>query len=262
MSVLAKIAASTRQRVATYKSETPLNALQAQALYQRQPRDFIAAFSNTQQPHIIAEIKRASPSRGPIAPELKPLDVAQAYLENGATALSILTEPEYFQGEPAILSHVRQHFPEALLLMKDFILDPYQLHLARACGADACLLMASLLDQQDLSTLYHEALALGLTPLLEVHDPQEMERAISLKAKLIGINNRNLKSLEVNLQTGATLAKQAPRDSTLICESGIFTAQQIQDMQQHGFHGFLVGTALMQSGQPGAALQALLGNKR
>lgn len=259
MSILEQIAQSTRQRVQQHKAQSPVETLQQSSEYERAPRDFAAAFpKGAKDLRVIAEVKRASPSRGPIAPELEPVEVAQSYLNAGASALSVLTEPEYFQGSPEILKAIRQACPDALLLMKDFILDSYQLHMARACGADACLLMASLLDQSALQRLYSEALELGLTPLVEVHDAEEMQRARALQARLIGINNRNLKTLEIDLKTGVELAQAAPEQSHLICESGIRNHGDLTKMVQHGFDGFLVGTALMQTGQPGEALRELL----
>jgi len=257
-SVLARLAQATRQRVATYQQQEPLPQLQQRALAMPPAQDFAAAFRQPDLLHILAEIKRASPSQGAIAPHLEAVDVARQYLSQGARALSVLTEPQFFGGQPQDLLAVRSQFPQALLLMKDFLLDPYQLYLARACGADACLLMASLLAPAELAELYGLALELGLTPLLEVHDAAEMAQAQALGAQLIGINNRNLKTLHVDLELGVSLLPLAPAQAVLICESGLSQAAELVRMRQLGFDGFLIGSSLMRGGQPGRALQTLL----
>jgi len=258
MSILDKIAAATRQRVQKYQDELSLNMLKGSIQsVGRQPQDF-RSFFDVPGFHVIAEIKLASPSKGPIAPDLLPLDVATDYLSNGATALSVLTEPEFFKGDIVNLQKTRYAHPNAALLMKDFIIDPYQLYLGHAMGADACLLMASLLDEKQLEAMYQEAISIGLTPLVEVHDSAEMQRAKSLGARLIGINNRNLKTLEVDLSCGETLIQEAPSEATVICESGLTSGADLKRMHEAGFSGFLIGSHLMASGQPGQALRTLL----
>lgn len=258
MTVLDKIAAATRQRVGKYQEELSLGMLKSsiQAVG-RKPQDFRAVF-DAPGIHVIAEIKLASPSKGLIAPDLLPLDVARDYLKCGAAALSVLTEPEFFKGDIVNLQRIRYAHPNANILMKDFILDPYQLYLGHAMGADACLLMASLLDEASLEELYLLALELELTPLVEVHDSKEMQRAKKLGAQLIGINNRNLKTLEVDLSSGEALIQEAPAEATLICESGLSSAADVLQMQALGFKGFLIGSHFMATGQPGQALRALL----
>lgn len=260
--ILTQIAATTRQRVSEQKTKRPLSALKAELEHcSHQPLDFAAQFTGSGH-DVIAEVKFASPSQGRIVnpgqPGLDPVTVAQNYQAHGAQALSVLTEPDFFQGDIAYLQAIRDALPKLPLLLKDFILNPYQLYLGRVSGADACLLMASLLEQPELETLYALALELGLTPLVEVHDRDEMERARALDAKLIGINNRNLKNLQVDLATGEALIRQAPSQATLICESGLKTPADLQRMTQAGFHGFLIGTHLMATGQPGQALKELL----
>lgn len=258
MSVLNKIAQVTRDRINAEKALMPLSELQAKvSKSSRQPRDFAAVFS---QPgfQVIAEVKLASPSKGPIAPQLKPLDVAGDYLSQGAAALSVLTEPTFFQGKLDYLAEIRSAHPEALLLMKDFVVDPYQLYQARYTGADACLLIVAMLTPEELQTFYAEALALGLTPLVEVHTEAEMQAAVALGAKLIGVNNRDLKTLTTDLETSRRLAQLAPAGTTLICESGLSTGEDLRRAQSWGFTGFLIGTHLMATGTPGTALASLL----
>lgn len=269
--VLQKIAAATDLRVAACAAQEPLVVLQRRAEATPPPRPFAAAFAlgtSGRALRVIAEIKRASPSQGAIALDMDPLQVAADYLAAGATALSVLTEPDYFGGSPEILCAVRQALPEALLLMKDFLLSPYQVWQARACGADACLLMASLLPPEPLQAMASLALDLGLTPLIEVHSQQELSAILPLLASLpagqilLGINNRNLKTLQVDLRTTAELLTGIPaplrRQLPVICESGLRQHSDLIQMQALGCQGFLVGTALMRTGQPGAALRQLL----
>ena len=200
----------------------------------------------------------ASPSKGLIAPDLNPLDVAGQYLQNGAQALSVLTEPEFFKGDLAYLTQIRQAYPQARLLMKDFILDPYQLYQGRLAGADACLLIVAMLEKDDLLALYQQAIELDLTPLVEVHNAEELQIALEIGADLIGVNNRNLKTLAIDLQTSKELARAIPDGVTLICESGLSMAQDLNAAKAWGYHGFLIGTHLMATGHPGLALDQLL----
>jgi indole-3-glycerol phosphate synthase len=257
MSVLNMIAEATRQRVASEKQALPQAELAALAAASRTPFDFKAVFA---QPgfQVIAEVKLASPSQGAIAPQLKPVEVARDYLAHGAAALSVLTEPEFFQGNLTYLEAIREAEPEARLLMKDFMLDPYQLYQARVAGADAILLIVAMLEASQLQALYNLALELGLTPLVEVHTASEMEAALALGATLIGVNNRDLKTLQTRLETSQELAQLVPAGTTLICESGLGKGQDLQRAQSWGYHGFLIGTHLMASGKPGLALADLL----
>lgn len=257
MSVLAKIAGQTRLRVAREQAQQPLAELKAQISAARTPWDFKAVFA---QPgfQVIAEVKLASPSRGAIAPDLKPVDVAGDYLASGAAALSVLTEPDFFQGDLAYLRAIRTAFPQARLLMKDFMLDPYQFYQARLAGADAILLIVAMLEAAELQALYTLALELQLTPLVEVHTREELDIALALGAELIGVNNRDLKTLTTRLETSQELAQHVPPGVTLICESGLSMGQDLCLAQAWGYRGFLIGSHLMASGQPGAALAALL----
>ena len=244
---------STRLRV----QSLDLAALREQVTHARQPHNFLSIFSQHLCP-IIAEIKFASPSAGVIFEHATALQVAQQYLDNGAAALSILTEPEYFKGDMAYLQEVRSQFPEALLLMKDFFLSEAQLLQARVSGADAILLIVAFLSPATLEFLYHKALELNLTPLIEVHSAQELTTALTLKPKLIGINNRDLRNLKINLSHSDTLIAQVPKGVIAISESGITEPQQLQHLQQLGFQGFLIGSHFMKTGTPGMALRNLL----
>lgn len=260
VSVLERIAQATRERVAHEKQQTSLETLKSQlqsAPGLHQPRDFALAFDRPGY-QVIAEVKLASPSRGEIAPELKPLEVAGDYLAHGAAALSVLTEPQFFKGSLEYLRAIRQAFPEALLLMKDFILDAYQLYQGRLAGADACLLIVAMLEPEQLQELYQQALELGLTPLVEVHNAEEMQVALELKASLIGVNNRDLKTLTTDLQTSQRLASLVPAGTRLICESGLSQGQDLKQAASWGYTGFLIGTHFMATGKPGAALAELL----
>lgn len=258
MSVLDKIAQVTRERINAEKQVTPLADLQKRVIESgRRPYDFAAVFQ-TPGYQVIAEVKLASPSKGPIAPDLRPLDVASDYLKHGAAALSVLTEPTFFQGSLDYLADIRKAHPNARLLMKDFVVDPYQLWQGRATGADACLLIVAMLTPEELYDFYAQALELELTPLVEVHTETELKAALKLGAKLIGVNNRDLKTLSTDLETSRKLAELVPDDVTLICESGLSTGQDLQAAQSWGYKGFLIGTHLMATGTPGQALADLL----
>jgi indole-3-glycerol phosphate synthase len=255
---LAKIAALTKERIAHEKDLTSAEVLRERIAQDSfAPSDFCSALRKGRG--IIAEIKRKSPSRGAIAPELDPVAVAREYLANGASAISVLTEPSHFGGEVADLSRVRSEFPGATLLMKDFVLDSYQLLQARAHQADAVLLIVAFLDSVSLQRLHFEAVELGLTPLIEVHDEDELAEAGRLQARLFGINNRNLSTLQTDLEVSRRLVRGKDANSVFVSESGIESKAAIDELRGLGFEGFLVGTALMQDKTPGASLRKLVG---
>ena len=256
MSVLNQIAESTRKRIAEAKVQTPATMLEAEIT--RTPADFTGAFLMDDL-NVIAEVKLASPSKGDIAPELDPVQVAGDYLANGAAALSVLTEPNYFKGSLEYLRQIREAYPDAKILMKDFLLDEYQLLQARAAGADAVLIIIAMLGKARSKELLDAATEQGLTALVEVHDEAEMQAALEIGAKLVGVNNRDLKTLNTSLETSSRLITMAPNDVTMICESGLEETGQLQHFAGIGYKGFLVGTSLMATGKPGAALAALLG---
>ena len=223
------------------------------------PRGFVAALrrqAELRQPGVIAEIKKASPSKGVIRADFDPMAIAQDYAANGASCLSVLTDEEYFQGKDAYLREVRAAV-DLPIIRKDFTIDPYQIYEARLMDADCILLIASALSNSELASLHGTAKDLGLDVLIEVHDRAELEVALTLDPNLIGINNRNLKTFETSLNTTLELLSDIPRHTTVVTESGISTRQDIELMLERGVYCFLVGEALMRQPSPGAALAAL-----
>lgn len=257
MSVLEKIAASTRMRIERAKAEFPLARLNEMGNNRQRTLDFEAAFGAPGF-HVIAEVKLRSPSAGILCAGADPVQSATDYSRNGAAAISVLTEPEFFGGSVELLPPIREKVGLPLL-MKDFFLDPYQFAQARAFGADAALLIVALLGDR-LAKMLDEAATQGLAALVEVHDEAELERALKLGARLIGVNNRNLNTLEVNLDVSRRLAGLA-KDSKaiLIAESGIDSKANLEELAALGYRGFLIGTSFMRTGHPGRALAELLG---
>jgi indole-3-glycerol phosphate synthase len=261
LNVLGKIGASTEERVKRWKVERPVSALAAEPLYARTPRSLAAAL-NHPVPRFIAEVKFASPSEGFLrtpgsASPAEAARIAAAYADAGAAAISILTEPQYFSGDPSYLSAARVARPDAVLLMKDFLIDPYQLELARACGADAVLLIAALLGPR-LHEMLFAARARGLSTLVEVHDEAEAEAALKFTADVIGVNSRDLRTLKTDLGVARRLAPLATQAAAAVAESGLKTRDDIDGLHALGYKGFLVGTTLMKAEHPGSALSALI----
>ncbi|MBI5202763.1 MAG: indole-3-glycerol-phosphate synthase [Elusimicrobia bacterium] len=271
-SALDKICARTQTRIALQREELPLEVLQKDPMYKRKPRDFRRALL-APGPRVIAEVKFASPSKGTIYPGEASADeavkVAGQYLSAGAAAISVLTEPEFFKGDVQYLRRVREKHPEATLLMKDFFLDAYQMHLARWAGADAILLIVAAVGRR-LPVLLETAQDLGLYALVEVHTEDELIAARRAGAVLIGVNCRDLKTLATDLDVARRLAKTHANALTLkgqpttrpqavlIAESGMSRRGEIDELAAEGYRGFLVGSSLMQTGRPGEALKALL----
>lgn len=257
--VLDRIASSVAIRLSERKALIPEGKLRPIAEASRVPFSFEKLF-RLPGVHVIAEVKFASPSQGAIAysEALVPETVAGEYLKQGAAALSILTEQDYFYGKLEYLRRIREAFPNAHLLMKDFILEEYQLLEARALGADAILLIVALLGARKTEELLKVARDLGLSALVEVHDEDELKMAIHAGATLIGVNNRNLKTLEIHLDTSFRLAPLVPKTVCLISESGLEKGEQIKELRSQGYSGFLIGTSLMKTGSPGKALAQLL----
>ena len=254
---LAKIAGETKLRVAQAQKTLPVSTLEQMPFFKRKPHDVRAAFLKDDY-NIIAEIKFASPSLGgihPAAPD--PAAIAKGYLDAGACMLSILTEPQYFKGELSYLAAVREKNPSALLLRKDFMVDTYQMVEAKAQGADAILIIVAMTDFELTKDLLQAAKDLDLTALVEVHDENEMHTAAFIGADMIGVNNRNLKTLKIDLEIGRALAAIKPDDALFICESGLSTADDLRDMKNRGYDGFLMGTSFMKQRNPGAALAQL-----
>lgn len=210
------------------------------------------------QPAIIAEIKRASPSKGLLRDPFHPADIARSYSAFGATCLSVLTDRDFFQGHEDFL---RETQTACLLpiLRKDFIIDPYQVYEARLIGADCVLLIVAALDDTVLRDLTRLTITLGMDVLVEVHDAEELERALALNTPLIGINNRDLRTFETRLDTTLNLLPRIPADRIVVTESGIHTSADVTLMREHGVHAFLVGEAFMRAADPGLALATLFG---
>lgn len=260
MSVLKRICADKRALVSDRRRSRPLGEVERAAAGASPPRGFAAALRRTVGGGgygLIAEIKRASPSKGLIRADFDPPGLARAYAEGGATCLSVLTDTPYFQGDDAYLVAARSAVPLPVL-RKDFLLDPYQILEARDLGADAVLVILAAVDDGCARELLSAAAALGMDGLVEVHDEAEMERACGLGARLIGINNRNLNTLSVDLATSERLAPLAPPAATLVGESGIARRADCDRLADAGLRCFLVGESLMRQPDVAAATRALL----
>jgi len=259
--ILEKIMAVKHQEVAAAVKRKSLHATRADAESRVLTRDFVGAIRTkigAGQPAVIAEIKKASPSRGVLREDFIPADIAQSYAEFGAACLSVLTDQQFFQGGVDYLKQARASCPLPVL-RKDFMVDAYQIYESRAGGADAILLIAACLDDAQMHDFEQIARSLDMAVLVEVHDARELERALKLKTELIGINNRNLKTFEVSLDTTLTLQREVPAGRIVVCESGIHTRDDVLRMGAAGVNAFLVGEAFMRAKDPGEALAALFG---
>lgn len=261
--ILERIVWAKEQEVDRLRQKLPLQELQKQVLSAPPPRDFLAALRHSDRtPALIAEVKKASPSRGVIRADFDPVAIAQAYAAGGAQCLSVLTDGEFFQGSFDYLAQVRQAV-DLPLLCKEFIIYPYQMYLARVQGADAVLLIAAVLGDTDLSYFVRIAQALGMRALVEVHTLEELDRVLALDTvQLIGINNRNLETFETHLKTTEDLLAQrqaaiAERDIVVVSESGIHTSDHRQQVAAAGAQAMLVGESLMRQPDLAAAIAAL-----
>jgi indole-3-glycerol phosphate synthase len=260
--VLDKIVAVKHEEVAAAKKKKPLEAMREDALSRVLTRDFEAALRAklaAGKAAVIAEIKKASPSKGVLREEFIPADIAQSYAEHGAACLSVLTDCQFFQGSTDALKQARASC-DLPVLRKDFMVDPYQVYEARVMGADCILLIAACLSDAQMAELEGIARLLDMAVLVEVHDAQELERALKLKTRLVGINNRNLRSFEVSLDTTLGMVNEVPADRLLVTESGILQRADVQKMRAAGVHAFLVGEAFMRADDPGVALAELFGS--
>jgi len=257
--ILARILATKAREIAAAKRERPPQDTESVARAMSSPRDFEAALHAriaAGRPAVIAEIKKASPSRGVLRENFDPPTIAARYASAGAACLSVLTDREYFQGAPEYLTAARNACALPVL-RKDFIVDPYQVAESRAMGADAILLIVAALDDAALASLYARAREFGMAVLVEVHDERELERALVLAPRLIGINNRNLRTFETSLATTIELLSGIPADTLVVTESGILAPADVARLRSHGVHAFLVGEAFMRAEDPGKALAAL-----
>lgn len=256
-SILDEIVAYTRERLPAVIEREPIAALERRNKEMPSPRDFAGALK-TGRVAVIAEVKKASPSAGLLKPRLDVVRLAQTYARAGASAISVLTEPKYFKGALAHLLFVRLATPQVPLLRKDFIFDPYQVYQARAYGADALLLIAALLNNSDLGYLLRLTRRLGMGALVEVHDEEEVRRALAAGAKVIGINNRDLRDFSVDLHTTKRLRALIPKDRVVVSESGVKDAADIARLREWGVDAVLVGESLVTSDDPAKKLQELL----
>jgi indole-3-glycerol phosphate synthase len=257
---LEQIVNSTRKSLAQHKEETPLASLERAIAYQASPRDLAGALRGDGI-SLIAEVKRASPSKRLLCPNLAASSLAHIYNESGAAAISVLTEPDYFLGSFADLEAVRMEV-DLPLLCKDFILDGYQIYKARAHGADAVLLIAAILSQHELKTLLQITHSLGMSALVEVHNRDELVKALRVSPGIIGINNRNLEDFSVNLETTFKLQPLIPAGVLVVSESGIHTRNDVLRLQQAEVNAVLVGEALVTSPDPAAKIAELVGKVR
>jgi indole-3-glycerol phosphate synthase len=254
--ILNKILATKAEEIAAAQARLPLAEVQALAAQQTPARDFTAAIRNkiaAGKAAVIAEIKKASPSKGVIRADFKPAEIAASYEQGGAACLSVLTDEQYFQGSADYLKQARAAC-SLPVLRKDFMIDAYQVYEARAMGADCILLIAAALTLAQMQQLESVAHSLGMAVLVEVHNGEELAQALQLTTPLLGINNRNLRTFEVTLETTLGLLGNITSDKIVVTESGIFTAEDVKLMRDHAVHTFLVGEAFMRQENPGAEL--------
>ncbi|MFT3954739.1 MAG: indole-3-glycerol phosphate synthase TrpC [Piscinibacter sp.] len=259
--ILNKIVAVKREEIAAAKRARDETSLRRDAEALGGQRDFVGALRakiGTGQAGVIAEVKKASPSKGVLREQFVPAEIAASYEHGGAACLSVLTDVQFFQGSATFLQQARAACALPVL-RKDFMVDAYQVFEARAMGADCILLIAACLDDAQMADLEAQALALGMAVLVEVHDGAELDRALRLKTPLVGINNRNLRTFEVTLDTTLGLLPRVPKDRLLVTESGILGPDDVKRMRDADVHAFLVGEAFMRAPDPGAALARLFG---
>jgi indole-3-glycerol phosphate synthase len=257
--ILNKIIATKREEVAAALVAKPLAVVEAEAAAQSAPRDFVGAIRSkiaNGRPAVIAEIKKASPSKGVIRPDFRPADIARSYEQHGAACLSVLTDRQYFQGCPEYLQAARAACALPVL-RKDFMVDAYQVAEARAMGADAILLIAAALNLSEMQALEAQAMGYGMAVLVEVHNGDELDAALQLKTPLLGINNRNLRTFEVTLDATLGLLARIPSDRIVVTESGIVKPEDVALMRSNKVDTFLVGEAFMRAPEPGEELARL-----
>lgn len=254
--ILKNIIARKHEEIEQRSRTTPIELLHDQAQQADTPRGFCRAVESKMragEAAVIAEIKKASPSKGVIRDPFEPAAIASSYEQGGAACLSVLTDADFFQGSEAALIAARGAC-SLPVIRKDFIVDPYQVTEARAIGADCILLIAAALEDDELAGLYHQAVALGMDVLVEVHDREELHRSLTLSPMLLGINNRDLRTFDVSLDTTLQLLEDIPEGTRVVTESGILAVPDVTRMRSAGVHAFLVGEAFMRADDPGQAL--------
>lgn len=264
MSVLDEIVSRKREEIAQAQRARPVEDLERRLADAPPIRDFVGALTTRASSAgiaLIAEVKKASPSAGVIREDFDPVEIATVYAQHGAACISVLTDEPFFQGRLEYLTVVREAVA-APVMRKDFLLDPYQILEARVAGADCVLLIAECLDDDALCELYGIAVAMGMAALIEIFEPANLERVLSLEPPLVGVNNRNLKTFETKLEHTLDLADHVPDRMLLVSESGIRTHADVKRLQEAGVGAILVGESLMKSPDVGAAVDALLGTKR
>lgn len=257
MSVLEEICEKKRTHIRRSKLETSLDSLKYKITQIPLPKGFLEHLRQSNRPALIAEVKKASPSKGIIREDFDPVTIAKAYQSAGATCLSVLTDEPYFMGHDDFLVAVKKAV-DIPVLRKDFMIDPYQIYESRALGADCILLIMAALDDKLVRNLYETAVSLHMDVLVEVHDMNELERASRLDPMMIGVNNRNLKTLDVDINTSFDLMMKMPRNTYKISESGIFTHGDITRLHKVGYRGFLVGESLMRQDDIASAVRELM----
>jgi len=259
--ILQKILTRKAEEVAARAARVPVDELRQRAATADAPRGFVAALERkiaAGRAGVIAEIKKASPSKGVLREHFDPPAIARSYAQGGAACLSVLTDIDFFQGADEYLQQARAAC-DLPVLRKDFVIDPYQVHEARALGADCILLIVSALEDAQMAELAALAAQYRMDVLVEVHDADELQRALRLPCRMIGINNRNLRTFEMRLETTLELLKQIPQDRLVVTESGIHTQADVKRMRDHNVHAFLVGEAFMTAEDPGQKLAELFG---
>ncbi len=256
--ILERIVHTKRGEVAAAKHKWPRAEIEAQAAKADPPRDFLAKLADNPPVRLIAEVKKASPSKGVIREDFDPVEIARVYEAHGASCISVLTDQEYFQGHLDFLTAVREAVTLPVL-RKDFLIDPYQVYEARVAGADAVLLIAECLEGNALQEMHDLTVQLGMTPLVELHQAENVDRVVATGARLIGINNRDLNTFETDLEHTVRLRGRIPADRVVVGESGIATREDILRLEAAGVGAVLVGETLTRNPDIGAAVDGLLG---
>jgi indole-3-glycerol phosphate synthase len=255
--ILDEIIENKTSEVEISKTSLPLEQIQEQIKDALPSRNFFDAINPKGELKIISEVKHASPSKGVFREDFDPVQIAKSYSRGGASAISVLTDEKYFRGSLSFLKNIRAEV-DTPLLRKDFIVDPYQVYEARLFGADAILLIVAALDQTSLSELLELTHSLQMNAIVEVHDENELDRALEADARIIGINNRDLRTFDVDLNVSITLSKKVPEDKIVIAESGIGSIEDIDRLRGEGVHVFLIGETFMKAPDPGQKLKELI----